>query len=128
MSDKPLTDIAFSSFDLHPTLLAGLIHIILAEDLIDHAFVAQNAVGLETLREAVAPFTPGVVAERAGVPLAQLFEAARTLARAKRGGAVCATGASFGTQGNLSFYLALCLNTLCGRWAREGEAAWLSDL
>ncbi len=24
MSDKPLTDIAFSSFDLHPTLLAGL--------------------------------------------------------------------------------------------------------
>src|SRR5687767_2743763 len=24
MSDKPLTDIAFSSYDLHPTLLAGL--------------------------------------------------------------------------------------------------------
>ena len=24
MTDKPLTDIAFSSFDLHPTLLAGL--------------------------------------------------------------------------------------------------------
>ena len=24
MSDKPLTDIAFSSFDLHPSLLAGL--------------------------------------------------------------------------------------------------------
>ena len=24
MSDKPLTDIAFSSFDLHPAMLAGL--------------------------------------------------------------------------------------------------------
>ena len=24
MSDKPLTDITFSSFDLHPALLAGL--------------------------------------------------------------------------------------------------------
>ncbi|MEG3194134.1 DEAD/DEAH box helicase, partial [Lysobacter sp. D1-1-M9] len=24
MSDKPLTDISFSSFDLHPSLLAGL--------------------------------------------------------------------------------------------------------
>jgi len=24
MSDKPLTDLTFSSFDLHPALLAGL--------------------------------------------------------------------------------------------------------
>jgi anaerobic selenocysteine-containing dehydrogenase len=106
-----------------PTLLAGLIHVILAEQLFDHAFVAQHAVGLDALREAVAPFTPDTVADRAGVPREQLLEAARTFARAKRGGAICATGASFGTHGNLSFYLALCLNTLCGRWAREGDAA-----
>ena len=106
-----------------PALLAGLIHIILAEDLVDRDFLARNAVGLDELRKAVAPFTPDVVAERAGVPREQLLEAARTFARAKRGGAVCATGASFGTHGNLSFYLALCLNTLCGRWAREGDPA-----
>ncbi len=101
-----------------PTLLAGIIHVILAEGLHEPAFVAQNALGLEALSAAVAPFTPHYVAERAGVPEAQLLEAARTFARA-----VCATGASFGTHGNLSFYLALCLNTLCGRWAREGESA-----
>lgn len=106
-----------------PTLLAGLIHIILAENLHDKDFIAQHAVGLDGLREAVAPFTPEMVAERAGVPYKQLLEAARTFASAKRGGAVCATGASFGTHGNLSFYLALCLNTICGRWAREGEPA-----
>jgi anaerobic selenocysteine-containing dehydrogenase len=106
-----------------PTLLAGIIRVLLAEDLIDHHFVAANAVGLEALKAAVAPFDPDYVAERAGVPKEQLLEAARTFGRARRGGAICATGASFGTHGNLTFYLALCLNTLCGRWAREGEQA-----
>lgn len=106
-----------------PALLAGLIHVILAEELHDQAFVAQNALGLDTLREAVAPFTPGYVAERCGVPQEQVIEAARSFARAQRGGTICATGASFPTHGNLTFYLALCLNTLCGRWAREGDPA-----
>ena len=106
-----------------PTLLAGIIHVILAENLHDPGFVAKNAEGLETLRQAVAPFTPVHVAQRAGVAVNQLLEAARTFARARRGGVVCATGASFSTHGNLTFYLGLCLNTICGRWAREGERA-----
>lgn len=104
-------------------LLAGLIRIIIAEGLHDRAFIAANAEGLEALAVAVAPYTPEVVAARAGVPVAQLLEAARSFGRARRGGVVCATGASFSGHGNLVFYLGLCLNTLCGRWAREGEEA-----
>ena len=104
-------------------LLAGLIHILLSEGLHDSAFVAQNAVGLDALRQAVAPFTPAWVSRRAGVPVGDLLEAARCFGRARQGGVVCATGASFSAHANLTFYLALCLNTLCGRWAREGEAA-----
>lgn len=106
-----------------PALLAGLIHVILAEGLHDAAFVERNALGLQGLRDAVAAFTPAYAARRAGVPEAQLVEAARLFARGRRGGAICATGASFPTHGNLSFYLALCLNTVCGRWAREGDPA-----
>jgi anaerobic selenocysteine-containing dehydrogenase len=106
-----------------PALLAGLIHIIMAENLHDTAFVERNAEGFEALKQAVAPYTPEVVAQRAGVPVESLFEAARSFGRAERGGVVCATGASFSTHSNLTFYLGLCLNTLCGRWAREGETA-----
>jgi anaerobic selenocysteine-containing dehydrogenase len=106
-----------------PTLLAGMIHIILGEGLENRDFISRNAVGLAPLRDAVAPFTPSYVAERAGVREEDLLEAARTFARAKRAGAICATGASFPTHGNLTFYLALCLNTLCGHWAREGDPA-----
>jgi anaerobic selenocysteine-containing dehydrogenase len=104
-------------------LLAGLIHIILAEDLTDVEFVRENAVGLAELRAAVAPYTAEFVARVADVPVAQLLDAARIFGRARRGGVVCSTGPSFSTHSNLSYYLALCLNTLCGRWARSGDTA-----
>jgi anaerobic selenocysteine-containing dehydrogenase len=106
-----------------PTLLAGIINILIREDLYDHAFVSENARGFETLRTAVAPYTAEYVTQRAGVPLATLLDAARTFGRASRGGVICSTGPSFSTHSNLTYYLALCLNTLCGRWARAGDSA-----
>lgn len=106
-----------------PTLLAGFLHIVIAEGLIDAEFVAANVAGFEALKAAVAPFTPAYVAERADVPVADLLEAARTFGRAKRGMAVCATGPSFSMRSNLAFYLTHCLNTVCGRWAKAGERA-----
>jgi anaerobic selenocysteine-containing dehydrogenase len=106
-----------------PAMLAGLLHIIIEEGFADADFVAAHARGLEELRQAVRPFTPAYVAARADVPVEHLLEAARTFARGRIGGAVCSTGPSFSTHGNLSFYLALCLNTVCGRWPRAGEHA-----
>ena len=35
--------------------------------------------------------------------------------------ALSAPGPNFATRGNLSEYLALALNSVCGRWARAGE-------
>jgi anaerobic selenocysteine-containing dehydrogenase len=106
-----------------PSILAGIAHVIIAEGLIDQAFLDANADGFAALRDAVAPFTPDYVAERAGIAAEDLVEAARVFGRARRGSVVCSTGPSFSTRSNLTFYLALCLNTLCGRWTREGEIA-----
>ncbi len=104
-----------------PTLLAGLIHIILAEGLYDHAFVAAETQGIEALREAVAPFDPAYVTQRADVPVEDLLTAARTFGAARRAGVSCGTGPSFSTHSTLTEYLALCLTSLCGGWLREGE-------
>jgi len=104
-----------------PALLAGLLHVILAERLTDERFVAENVTGVEALTRAVRPFTPDAVARRAGVPRELLVEAARTFGRARRGCSTCGTGPSFATRGNLSEYLSLALNSLCGRFARAGE-------
>jgi anaerobic selenocysteine-containing dehydrogenase len=104
-------------------ILAAMIRIIIAEQLYDADFVAGNARGLAELTEAVAPFTTAHAAARAGLAQEEIIAAARLFAAGTRGGVVCATGPSFSTDSNLTFYLGLCLNTLCGRWVRAGETA-----
>lgn len=104
-----------------PTLLAGFLHIILNEELYDKAFVDTHAKGLEALKTAVQPFTPDYVAEVSGVPADKIREAMAIFTAAKRGSLVTGTGPHFALHGTLVEYLALCINTLCGRWVREGE-------
>lgn len=106
-----------------PAILAGMIHIVIAENLYDRAFIEENVDGFNSLKKAVAPFTPDYVAQRAGIPKEDLIEAAVTFARAKKSWACCSTGPSFSMHGSLAFYMALCLNTICGRWVRAGEKA-----
>lgn len=103
-------------------LLAAMIHVILAEGLEDKAFLRDNCTGVDALRQAVALFTPAYAAERADVPREQIIEAARVFARARRGVAGGATGANMAGRSTLTEYLILCLNTICGRFLREGEA------
>lgn len=104
-----------------PTVLAGLIHLIFEMDGIDREFLAENTQGAEALREAVAGFTPDYVSARAGLEKDQLVAAARILIEAGRGDTALGVGASMATRGTLSGYLALCIQSLRGFWAGEGE-------
>jgi anaerobic selenocysteine-containing dehydrogenase len=105
-----------------PTLLAGMIRVILAEGLGDLDFVAKHTRGLDDLRAAVEPFTLDYVERRAGVPAEDVARAARVFAAHRNGGANVGTGPNMAPRGNLSEYLTLALNTLAGHWRREGEA------
>ena len=102
-------------------ILAGLLHVILGEDLHDEAFVRQHTTGVESLKRAVAAYDPDFVASRADLDAADLVEAARAFARAERGFACAGTGANMTGYATLVEYLVLCLNTVCGRWLRRGE-------
>ena len=104
-----------------PTVLAGLLRVILSERLSDAAFVAENVRGIDALRAAVEPFTPEYVTQRADVPAADLVRAARMFAAAKRGCANAGTGPNMAPHGNVTEYLLLALITVCGRWLRAGE-------
>ena len=104
-----------------PTVLAGLIHLIFALDGVDRHFVAHNTEGVEALREAVQDFTPDYVAARAGIAAEDLVAAARILVAARTGDTGLGVGPSMATRGTLSSYLALCIQSLRGFWAREGE-------
>jgi len=104
------------------TVLAGIIHIVLAEGWQDREFCARHAGDLDALRAALAPFTPDYVGRRADVPEATLREAAAVFARdSRRGACSSATGPDMSPHGNLAEHLIECLNVICGRFVREGE-------
>jgi len=105
------------------TLLAGMVRIVLDEQLHDREFCGRHVSGLDQLREAIADFTPGYVARRADVPEAQLFAAARLFASGPRGVATTGTGTEMATRGSLTEHFVQVLNIICGRYCREGEPA-----
>jgi anaerobic selenocysteine-containing dehydrogenase len=104
-----------------PTILAGMLRIILDEGLGDREFLARNARGHETLRRAIETFTPEYVERRADVRAADLLRAARLYASSKNGGANAGTGPNMAPRGALTEYLLLALKTVCGHYKRAGE-------
>jgi anaerobic selenocysteine-containing dehydrogenase len=104
-----------------PTLLAGMVRVILDECLHDRAFVRAHVDGVETLAEAVADYTPDHVAARTGVPAAQVVAAARLFAAGPRGTAMTCTGVNMAPRPDVTQHLVVALNSLCGRFARAGD-------
>ncbi|HEX9772667.1 MAG TPA: molybdopterin-dependent oxidoreductase, partial [Steroidobacteraceae bacterium] len=84
------------------TLLAGMLKLILDEQLHDREFCASYVEGLDELHRAVADYTPEYVARRADVPAADMIAAARIFARGPRGVATTGTGAEMATRGSLT--------------------------
>jgi anaerobic selenocysteine-containing dehydrogenase len=104
-----------------PTLLAGMLRIVLDEGLHDQAFCAKWMNGLDALKRAVSEYDLAYVAQRTRVPEKSIAEAARMFARAKRGIAVTGTGPDMAPHPTLTEHLVLALNLICGRVNREGE-------
>ncbi len=104
-----------------PTLLAAMVRLLIDEDRIDHAFVDRWVTGLAELRAALEPFTLGYAEARTGVPAPLIAEAARLFAAGPRGTAGTGTGPNMAPHPSLTEHLTMALNTLCGRYNREGD-------
>ena len=104
-----------------PTLLAGLLNVVLSENLHDAEFCDAYTDGLTDLAAAVAPFTPDYVATRCDLDADAVIAAARMFAGGPRGTAGTGTGPNMAPHPNLSEHLTLALNIVCGRVNREGD-------
>lgn len=104
-------------------VFAGLLNVILGEDLHDQAFCASYVDGIEQLRTAVAPVTPDFVETVSGIGRDELIVAARMFAAGPRGMVSTGTGICMGPHSNATEHLATALNVVCGRYLREGEVA-----
>jgi assimilatory nitrate reductase catalytic subunit len=74
-------------------LANGLLHIAIAEDLIDHDFIAARTSGYESARKTAVAYWPERVERITGVPVHQLYAAARMLGRSRTAMILTARGA-----------------------------------
>jgi anaerobic selenocysteine-containing dehydrogenase len=104
-----------------PTLLAGIINVVLQHGLHDVEFCDQWVADLDAFADAIAAFDLDTVATRCEVPADDIVAAARMFAGGRRGTAGTGTGPSMAPHSSLTEHLTLALNIVCGRVNREGD-------
>ena len=108
-------------------VLLALLHVVLAEDLIDHDYVAARTTGLAALRSSVAAWWPERAEGVCGIPAERLRTVARQLAAASpsRGGrgayVLTGRGVEQSTQGTATVTAALDLSLLLGLVGTRGS-------
>jgi len=85
-------------------LLNAMAHVIIEEDLVDHAFIAAHTTGFDTVREAVKDYSPEKATAVTGVDATLIREAARRYASTKKAGIYYTLGITEHTHGTDNVY------------------------
>jgi anaerobic selenocysteine-containing dehydrogenase len=101
-------------------LLLAMAAIIVREDLVDEAFLAERVLGLDELRAELAAVDPAIMAARCGLPLDAVQTAARGFAAAESGAIFYDLGVEQAPFSTLISYLIRALLTLTGNVGRVG--------
>ena len=108
---RPATDVA---------LLSAMTHVVIAEDLIDHAFVSQRLEGFDDLKARVSAYPPEVAARVCGVPEESIVGAARLFAKAPNAMCFWGMGASQHAHGSDNMRALIALALVTGQVGRRG--------
>ncbi|MEP1331050.1 molybdopterin oxidoreductase family protein [Pseudophaeobacter sp.] len=103
-------------------LLLALIHEIFAAGQQDLAALADVTDGIETLKQAVQPFTPELAAEQTGIDAQVIRDLARDFASAKSAVCYARMGASTQSFGSLCQWANNTLNIITGNFDSPGGA------
>jgi anaerobic selenocysteine-containing dehydrogenase len=109
---KPGTDAA---------LFAGILNVVLGENLHDAEFCDRWVNGLAELRAEVAWATPEIVGRQCDVDPELVVAAARMFATATKGQVRSGTGPDMASNCNAAEHLIQSLNVVCGRFAEAGD-------
>jgi assimilatory nitrate reductase catalytic subunit len=101
-------------------LLLGLIHIAIAEDLVDEKYVATRTTGFAQVRRSASTWWPEAVQARTGVPVTQLREVARRLARGRGSYILTGRGVEQHVDGTDTTTAAINLALMLGLVGRRG--------
>lgn len=102
-------------------LALGMMHVIERENLMDYAFIQQYVQGYEELKTNVLPnYSPEVVSEITGIPVAVIEEIARQYAKAQGPFIHLGSGLSRYCNGAMTVRTITCLPGIVGAWRKAG--------
>jgi anaerobic selenocysteine-containing dehydrogenase len=110
---KPRSDLA---------LINGLIHIVIAHDLIDRVYIDAHTTGFEQLKESVLSYTPERVAEITGLSTELLYKTALLYANARAAFIGWTMGVNHSTKGTETVNAINNLALITGNIGRSGAA------
>ncbi|MFV0316443.1 MAG: molybdopterin oxidoreductase family protein [Microthrixaceae bacterium] len=108
---KPGTDSA---------LMGTILHVLIANDWLDHSFIDEHTVGFDEAAEAVADYTPQWGAATCGVPADRIVEAARLWGTSATGMLLHARGIEHHTKGVDNVLSCINLGLATGKYGRPG--------
>ncbi|MER2555784.1 MAG: molybdopterin-dependent oxidoreductase, partial [Thauera sp.] len=108
---KPGTDIA---------LYMGLLHVLLAEKLVDRDYIAAHTEGFAALEESVAAYPPAVVAEICALAEAEIVQAARWFGKAAAALSLYCQGLNQSAHGTHNNAALIHLHLATGQIGRPG--------
>jgi assimilatory nitrate reductase catalytic subunit len=125
--DPRRTDSAASA-DLHLAILPGtdiwlynaMLHVLLWEGLVDHAWIAAHTEGFDALREHVREVTPAIAAQVCGVRADDIVTAARWWGRAPAAMSLWCQGLNQSTHGTHNGTALIALSLATGKIGKPG--------
>ena len=108
---RPGTNVAFAN---------GVLHVLVAEDLVDHAYIEERTKGFEDLKKLVEPYTPERVAEICNVRPDDIVSAARMYAAAPNAAILYCLGVTEHSTGTAGVMALSNIAMACGKIGRPG--------
>jgi anaerobic selenocysteine-containing dehydrogenase len=111
-------------------LALGLMHVLIAEDLLDHDYIARHTLGFDQLKQRAAEWTPQRTAETCGITVDEVVNLAREYGQTAQRGEPVAIRLNYGIQrvrgGGMSVRNVACLPALVGAWRHAAGGVQLS--
>lgn len=111
-------------------LALGLMHVLVAENLLDHDYIAQHTFGFAQLKDRVAEWTPERTAQTCGITAEEVVNLAREYGQAALRGEPVAIRLNYGIQrvhgGGMAVRNVTCLPALVGAWRHAAGGVQLS--
>ncbi|HEV8673133.1 MAG TPA: molybdopterin oxidoreductase family protein [Methylomirabilota bacterium] len=108
-------------------LALGLMHVLVGEDRVDHAYIARATTGFAALREHVRAYPPARVAEITGLPVEAILRLARRYGSTPATFIRAGIGLSRHENGGMTCRALACLPALTGAYAHPAGGALLGS-